>query len=159
MRKYVSKYSGQCACCGKKYEKGDEIALLLEETRALWHRIGLCQTRVYKYAHVACLPEVPAEPGTAVETLYPIASRMLALTDPNWPKDHIGLSAADASPVASWMHGDEAVRHVLTIKVAKRLAANYKNTQLSAGEVESLESIKSQPYLSPATTDNETTDN
>lgn len=157
MRTYKSRYSGQCACCGKKYEKGDEIALLPEETRALWYRIGLCQTRVYKYAHVACLPEVPAA-GTAVEALYPIASRMLALTDPNWPKDHIGLSAADASPVKTWLHGDDAVRHVLTIRVVRRFLATYKNTQLSAGEVESLESIKSQPYLADnarKTTDNE----
>lgn len=132
LRTYRSRYSGSvCARCRKDIERDEQIAMLPPDKRAELFELGYLKSKTRKYVHIACLPVLL--PEDMIPPLRRVASMLLDLTDPKWPKDGVGFSAGDASPMAAWL-GAGAPR-IYAGEAARRLRA-YINTQLGGVDSE-----------------------
>lgn len=130
---YSSRFSGtKCSFCRHEVSRGDPIARLTPDLLGLTYRLGM-STKVFKYVHLSCLPTLMG--SEHIGNIVLVAQRMLGQTDPEWPRDGVGFSSADASPVAKWLQ--EGAPAIAAQAIAKRLR-KYASTQLSSQEGEAV---------------------
>ena len=130
LQTYTSKYEGKCTFCRKKYHPEDKIVRLTPSLLDQTNRLGLT-TKVFKYAHLGCLPLLVEE--EYIPLIKGKARFLVNLTDPMWPKDNQGFSAGDASPAIKWLQ--EGCPRIGAYGIARRLV-KYLDTQLGGKDTE-----------------------
>ncbi len=131
LRTYRAKFDNtKCTLCRGAVNKGEQIALIPKRIRSVLNRLGM-SLKVYKYAHVSCLPVLLPEDYTP--DLQDAAEYLMNLTDPEWPKDHMGFNSGDAPFAQKWLGLD--CPQVGSHYMAKRLV-KYLDTQLDGKDSE-----------------------
>lgn len=125
LRTYKAKYDNtKCTLCKIPVSKGDKIALIPDRVRNVLNRLGM-SGKVHKYAHIDCLPSLL--PRDYTDDIRQAAEYLLSLTDPKWPKDHVGFSSGDAPFAQKWLGLD--CPQLGSHRMAQRLV-KYLDTQL-----------------------------
>jgi SWI/SNF-related matrix-associated actin-dependent regulator 1 of chromatin subfamily A len=126
LRTYYNKFDNQrCAISGQDVEKGVRVANVAPLMTVL-NALGMISTKVFKYARIALLPMMATEKETAL--IRAAAERLLSMTDPKWPKDHIGCSASSYHPLNNWMSFD---CHELGTQRAAQALRQHVGTQIA----------------------------
>lgn len=121
---YQALYNTKCCICKKVFAQGEWIARLPEDVHALLREMKIVGLQK-RYAHIDCLPEPMVEPHLG--SIKRIASQMLQVTDPTWPKDFTGFNKPDAYIASRWFNTNSSPYGALYVALALR---KYTNTQL-----------------------------
>lgn len=131
LRSYYNKFDNQrCAISGQDVDKGVRIVDVSPLMMVL-NALGMISTKVFKYARVSLLPMLATQKETAL--IKSAADRLLSLTDPNWPKDHVGCSASSFHPLNNWIVND---CHELGTQRAAQALLQHVGTQISSDSPE-----------------------
>lgn len=126
-----SRYDGECAICRGKTAAGETI-VQLNGLRPQLYSLGLLKVQSWNYCHITCLPTLLPNPGVFRPSIQAATEKMMAATDPQWPKDDIGFNAGDAGYAARWLR--DGCPDLGLHEMARRLV-KYIETQLGGADV------------------------
>lgn len=86
---------GKCTICKGTITAGEEIAWLKPSQLATLNGLGM-SLKVYRRAHVACLPVRLPDEEIYRTAITESAAHLMDRTDPRWPKDGVGFNVPDA---------------------------------------------------------------
>ncbi len=113
-----------CAICGESLSDGQSICDVAKYRTAL-RLVGLSKTKVFKYAHIKCIPAIPD--SSDLKLLRNACENLAALPPPTKLRDDIGLSGSSDRPVRTWIN--EGSPEISAQRVA-RLMIQHIETQL-----------------------------
>jgi len=117
---------GKCTLCRKAITAGEEIVWLQPAQLATLNALGM-SLKVFRRAHTKCLPPILEDEAQFRPAIEESTSHLMELTDPKWPKDHMGFNAGDAGFARRYL--DLGCPREGTWEMARRLV-KYMDTQL-----------------------------